>query len=709
MVKVVKFGGSSLASAEQFKKVGNIIRAEESRRFVVPSAPGKRFPEDTKVTDMLYKCYAEAEAGKNFDKQLKAIEERYNEIIKGLSLKLSLKEQFETIKKNFEAKAGTDYAASRGEYLNGIIMANYLGYEFIDAATVICFDANGEFDGEKTNQVMQDRLANVKAAVIPGFYGAMPNGAVKTFSRGGSDVTGSIVARAIKADVIRINSQSGKGGVAYILKQSFGINVPQQMREQVGYMVKQVSDEEHKELSPEWVHSIFTDNYVDFHPYFTIPECHFKQVNGIFAEAVILHNDSTRKVDANGNGRLDAVSNIIKQYFDISFELTVYEEHALSHGSSSKAMAYVGITVDGSMFWGTGVDEDIIKASIGALVVAVNHYLATKADSHVKDERYIAMLNFIQANYKTVSLADMAAQFNLTEPYISKYIKEKSGKTFGELVTNANVGENVKAAKVLKDYDAVVLCCGAANPRDINAPGRDAQGIYFAVDYLTSVTKSLLDSDLADKKYIDAKGRKVVVIGGGDTGNDCVGTSIRLGCASVVQLEMMPKLPDTRAENNPWPQWPRVCKTDYGQEEAIAVFGKDPRLYQTTVKEFIKDKNGKLCKVKCVKLESKKDEKTGRMMMAEVAGSEFELEADLVLIAAGFLGTQKYVADAFGVTLNARTNVDTAPGKHATNVDKVFTAGDMHRGQSLVVWAIREGRDAAKEVDEYLMGYTNLQ
>ncbi len=278
-----------------------------------------------------------------------------------------------------------------------------------------------------------------------------------------------------------------------------------------------------------------------------------------------------------------------------------------------------------------------------------------------------------------------------------------------EFITNANVGEGVKAAKVLKDYDAVVLCCGAANPRDIKAPGRDAQGIYFAVDYLTSVTKSLLDSNFADKKYIDAKGKKVVVIGGGDTGNDCVGTSIRLGCASVVQLEMMPKLPDTRAENNPWPQWPRVCKTDYGQEEAIAVFGKDPRLYQTTVKEFIKDKNGKLCKVKCVKLEAKKDEKTGRMMMAEVAGSEFELEADLVLIAAGFLGCQKYVSDAFGVTLNARTNVDTAPGKHATNVDKVFTAGDMHRGQSLVVWAIREGRDAAKEVDEYLMGYTNLQ
>ena len=198
MVKVVKFGGSSLASAEQFKKVGNIIRADEDRKYVVPSAPGKRFPE---VTDMLYKCYAEAEAGKNIEKSLKAIEERYNEIIKGLGLKLSLKEQFETIKKNFEALAGKDYAASRGEYLNGIIMANYLGYEFIDAATVICFDKDGEFDSEKTNAVCEAKFANIERAVVPGFYGAMPNGKVKTFSRGGSDVTGSIVARALKADM----------------------------------------------------------------------------------------------------------------------------------------------------------------------------------------------------------------------------------------------------------------------------------------------------------------------------------------------------------------------------------------------------------------------------------------------------------------------------------------------------------------------------
>ncbi len=201
MVKVVKFGGSSLASAEQFMKVGKIIRAEESRRFVVPSAPGKRFPEDIKVTDMLYKCYEEAEAGKNFDKLLKTIKERYNEIIKGLSLKLSLDERFETIKKQFAAEAGIDYAASRGEYLNGIVMANYLGYEFIDAATVISFDKEGNFDSEKTNELMGQRLKNVKNAVVPGFYGAMPNGQIKTFSRGGSDVTGSIVARAIKADV----------------------------------------------------------------------------------------------------------------------------------------------------------------------------------------------------------------------------------------------------------------------------------------------------------------------------------------------------------------------------------------------------------------------------------------------------------------------------------------------------------------------------
>ena len=278
-----------------------------------------------------------------------------------------------------------------------------------------------------------------------------------------------------------------------------------------------------------------------------------------------------------------------------------------------------------------------------------------------------------------------------------------------EFVTGVNVGADIKANKLLKEYDVVILACGAGNPRDIKAEGRDAEGIYFAVDYLKSVTKSLLDSDFKDKKYIDPKGKNVVVIGGGDTGNDCVGTSIRLGCKSITQLEMMPKAPDFRTADNPWPQWPKVCKTDYGQEEAIAVFGHDPRIYQTTVKEFVKDKNGNLSKLICVKLESKKDEKTGRMMMAEVAGSEFELPCEMVLIAAGFLGSQKYVTDAFGVEVDGRTNVKTAPDSFATNVPKVFTAGDMHIGQSLVVRAIRQGRDVAREVDKCLMGYTNLE
>jgi len=201
MSKVVKFGGSSLASAEQFEKVGKIIRADKDRRFVVPSAPGKRDAKDTKVTDMLYGCYALAEEGKDFKAELKAIKERYQGIIDGLKLDLSLEEEFKIVEKNFKEKAGKDYAASRGEYLNGIIMANYLGYEFIDSATVIFFKENGEFDSEKTNEILSARLKDCKSAVVPGFYGSYEDGRVKTFSRGGSDITGSIVARAIKADV----------------------------------------------------------------------------------------------------------------------------------------------------------------------------------------------------------------------------------------------------------------------------------------------------------------------------------------------------------------------------------------------------------------------------------------------------------------------------------------------------------------------------
>lgn len=200
-MKVVKFGGSSLASAEQFAKVGKIIRADEQRKYVVPSAPGKRDPKDTKVTDMLYECYAAAEAGDNFKGKLSAIKERYDGIIKGLALNLSLEDEFKVIAENFKKKAGKDYAASRGEYLNGIIMANYLGYEFVDAAEVIKFDMEGNFDADRTNDLLSARLEGVERAVVPGFYGSFEDGRVKTFSRGGSDITGSIVAKAVKAEV----------------------------------------------------------------------------------------------------------------------------------------------------------------------------------------------------------------------------------------------------------------------------------------------------------------------------------------------------------------------------------------------------------------------------------------------------------------------------------------------------------------------------
>ncbi len=284
-------------------------------------------------------------------------------------------------------------------------------------------------------------------------------------------------------------------------------------------------------------------------------------------------------------------------------------------------------------------------------------------------------------------------------------IMEEEGIVF---VTGVDVCRDKKAEQLLRDFDRVILACGASNPRDIKAPGRDAQGIYFAVDFLKANTKSLLDSDFQDKKYVDTKGKNVVIIGGGDTGNDCVGTSIRHGAKSVTQIEMMPKAPDKRAESNPWPEWPRVCKTDYGQQEAIAVYGQDPRIYESTVKEFVKDKEGKLTGVKIVKLAWEKDAATGRMNMKEITGSEQLLEADIVLIAAGFLGAQSYVAEGFGVALNERTNVKTEAGKYQTDRENVFVTGDMHRGQSLVVWAIREGREAARAVDESLMGYSNL-
>ena len=265
--------------------------------------------------------------------------------------------------------------------------------------------------------------------------------------------------------------------------------------------------------------------------------------------------------------------------------------------------------------------------------------------------------------------------------------------------TGVEVGHDLSPQALREQFDAVVLCCGAAQPRDLAVPGRELEGVWFAVDFLKETTRSLLTHNLAEGTYPSAKGKRVVIVGGGDTGNDCVGTCIRHGCASVVQLEMMPKAPDQRTENNPWPEWPRVCKTDYGQEEAIACFGYDPRIYETTVAELLGDEQGKLKAVKIVKLGP--DHKP-------LPGTEEVLDCELLLIAAGFLGPQDYVPEAFQLERTPRSCVKTAEGGYATNVPGVFAAGDMRRGQSLVVWAIQEGRGAARDVDQYLMGYTNL-
>ena len=295
----------------------------------------------------------------------------------------------------------------------------------------------------------------------------------------------------------------------------------------------------------------------------------------------------------------------------------------------------------------------------------------------------------------------------LEKSVIDRRVKlmEEAGIKF---YTNSDVGKDISIKDLKAEYDAVILTCGASNPRDINVPGRDSKGIRFAVDFLSEVTERLLSSDFKKFPYDLVEGKDVIIIGGGDTGNDCVGTCIRLKAKSVLQLEMMSEPPKDRLPSNSWPEWPKVLKVDYGQEEAAWKFGSDPRVYQTTVKEFISDKKGMLKEAVLVSLKSEKNKKTGRMDMVPVKGSEKKHPAQLVLIAAGFLGSEKYVTDAFGVKTDGRTNVLTEPGKHLTSEDKIYTAGDMHSGQSLVVRAIAEGRSVAREVDEALMGYTNL-
>ncbi len=273
-------------------------------------------------------------------------------------------------------------------------------------------------------------------------------------------------------------------------------------------------------------------------------------------------------------------------------------------------------------------------------------------------------------------------------------------------VTGCEVGKDYPAEKLRQEFDAVVLCGGATKPRDLPAEGRDLQGIHFAMEFLHANTKSLLDSGHEDGRYISAKGKDVIVIGGGDTGTDCVGTAMRHGCRSLVQFEILPMPPLERAPDNPWPQWPKVYRLDYGQEEAAALFGKDPREYLIQTKKFVGDSSGHVQELHTVRVEWVKD--NGRTIPREVPGSERVFPAQLVLLAMGFLGPENQLLDQLGVEKDARSNVKAEHGRFATSVPGVFAAGDMRRGQSLIVWAINEGRGAARECDRYLMGETAL-
>ncbi len=275
-----------------------------------------------------------------------------------------------------------------------------------------------------------------------------------------------------------------------------------------------------------------------------------------------------------------------------------------------------------------------------------------------------------------------------------------------KFVTHTEVGKNYAAEKLLKDFHAAVLCCGATKPRDLPIEGRNLAGVHFAMEFLHGNTKSLLDGKPGEK-FISAKDKHVIVIGGGDTGTDCVGTAMRHGCKSLIQLEILPKPPQERAADNPWPQWPKVYKLDYGQEEAAAAFGNDPRQYLVTAKKFTGDAQGKVTGIVIVNIEWQKDEK-GRFIPKEVPGTEKTLPADLVLLAMGFLGPEDTLLQALAVERDERSNVKAEHGKYATSVKGIFSAGDMRRGQSLVVWAIQEGRGAARAVDQFLMGSTDL-
>src|SRR5208283_4037459 len=280
---------------------------------------------------------------------------------------------------------------------------------------------------------------------------------------------------------------------------------------------------------------------------------------------------------------------------------------------------------------------------------------------------------------------------------------EKEGVQF---VCNTEVGKNYPAEKLLKEFDAVILATGATKPRDLPIPGRELKGIHFAMDFLTANTKSILDQH-KNGSFIDATGKDVVVIGGGDTGTDCVGTSIRHGCKSLVQVEILPKPPLERAKDNPWPEWPKTYKLDYGQEEAAAKFGADPRIYLTTATKFEGDSHGQVQSVHTVQVEWTRNDQ-GQFIPRHVPGTEKILPAQLILLAMGFLGPEQPLLESLGVERDARSNARAEFEKYTTNLKGVFAAGDCRRGQSLVVWAFNEGRGAARECDRYLMGATDL-
>jgi len=277
-----------------------------------------------------------------------------------------------------------------------------------------------------------------------------------------------------------------------------------------------------------------------------------------------------------------------------------------------------------------------------------------------------------------------------------------------EFKTNADIGNNIDAEELRRDNDALLLATGATKPRDLPVAGRELDGVHFAMDYLTANTRSLLDSSHADANYISAKDKHVVVIGGGDTGTDCIGTALRHGCNSVVNFELMPVPPAERADDNPWPAWPHIFRVDYGHQEAAEKQGEDPRNYCVLSKGFTDDGQGNVSAVTTVEVKWTREEETGRMKMEEVPGSEKHWKADLVLLAMGFLGPEQYVSDILNVEYDDRSNYRAEYGQYDTNIEGIYAAGDCRRGQSLVVWGINEGREAAKAVDDYLMGSSVL-